>query len=261
MRFYLTLLILLATILFVSTTPVKSQQVSSTNIQITYDPLAESGIVVYNISFDQPATTPINLTVMLLPGSNMMILNVTSLEGAPLPYYYDNQSNTLSILLNGTSGVIITYSAGDLMTTLVPGSYYITLDTTSIPGAVSIDFNIPGLYNASCIGLKCSTTLDFSSNITEIHVEGKGTLIMTLALYTPPTPPVGIETPTTSSTATTTSIGSTTPQYTTSPTQVPGTPQSPGGQTSTSSGSLLIAIVAVLVVGVVLILLFARKRA
>jgi hypothetical protein len=261
MRFYIPLLILLATILLASTIPVESQQVSSTNIQITYDPLAKSGIVVYNIYFEQPATTPVNLTVTLIPGSNMTILNVTSLEGVPLLYYYDNQSNTLSTLLNNTSGVVITYLAGDLMTMLVPGSYYMTLDTTSIPGAVSIDINIPGLYNASCIGLKCSTTLDFSSNITKIHVDGKGSLIMTLTLYTPSTLPVTTATPTTSSTTSTTSLGATTPQYTTSTTQVPGTVQSPGIQISTPPVNLLITIVAVLLVGAVIILLLVRKRA
>uniref|UniRef100_A0A7J3Y116 Uncharacterized protein n=1 Tax=Thermogladius calderae TaxID=1200300 RepID=A0A7J3Y116_9CREN len=262
MRFYIPLLILLATILLASTIPVESQRVSSTNIQITYDPLAKSGIVVYDIYFEQPATTPVNLTVTLIPGSNMTILNVTSLEGVPLLYYYDNQSNTLSTLLNNTSGVVITYLAGDLMTMLVPGSYYMTLDTTSIPGAVSIDINIPGLYNASCIGLKCSTTLDFSSNITKIHVEGKGSLIMTLTLYTPYTLPVTTATPTTSSTTSTTSLGATTtPQYTTSTTQVPGTVQSPGIQISTLPVNLLITIVAVLLVGAVIILLLVRKRA
>ncbi|WP_162097831.1 hypothetical protein [Thermogladius calderae] len=241
-----------------------SQQVSSIGIRIVYDPIAGAGVVTYNIVFSSVVATPVNFTIGLLPGSNITVLNVTSSNGAPLPYFHDQQANVVTVLLNNTSGFTLTYSIRDLMTTLVPGSYSVTLDTSAMPGSVSVDIYVPGLYNVSCVGLPCSTRLDFSSNTTNIHVDGRGILILTLTVYTqgavsPTTPPT---TTSPAMTATTTS-----PQTTTS---APTTPAQPPAATTTPSitqgprlayPALVVVILVVLVVLGVIGVVLARKRA
>ncbi|WP_440059162.1 hypothetical protein ACSU1N_05080 [Thermogladius sp. 4427co] len=241
---------------------VSAQSISSTYVVISYDPLAGSGIVSYNLTFDNMLTTPVNLSLDLIAGENITVVNVTASDGTPLPYSLSG--NTLSILVNGTTAVSVYYIVNNLMPELVPGSYSMTLDSSRLYGNVNIVIRVPGLYNVTCIGSGCSFRIDTSSNTTEVLINQKGLDVITLTTLTTSTPQQTTTTP-----AIYTYTSQPTGLVTTTPTSTPQTGLPPGSTTSMTSpsqqgvgvpGQLIIPVAIIVVLIVVILVLLLRWR-
>lgn len=238
----------------------EAQSALSTSISISYDPVSGVGAVNQVVTFDRPIEGPANVTIYLL-GNVTQIVNVTTLEGQPVPYSFDPTTNALSALVANTSGVAATYIISGLASELTPGSYTISLDTSNVQGSLSLSIRLPGLYNISCVG-PCSTFLDTAFNTTVVSTTQKGVLVVALVPYTAPaqatatqTPPTSTSTQSPSPTPTTSTSPSTTTQSQTQTTASPAGSTAPSGLPPTA---LIVAVIVAVVLAAIIVILLKR---
>ncbi|MET1160858.1 MAG: hypothetical protein ABWW65_07850 [Thermoprotei archaeon] len=233
--------------------PVMSwSQVEITGITITgsYDLYVNSGVMILNatLSSGNPAIIDIPLI-----GENIYVINVTDEDGNVLPFSYSEANKIVSVYVNETAIVSVTYTVSNVFDEISIGAYSGILDLSVYRAPVNVILTFIGKYNVS---VEPEAKISYTEDTTIVEIDTP--TVYTIVLWYTPIPP----TPATTATPTQTGPIQTSPTPTPSPspttTPTPTPTPSPTTPAPGIAPELIYTIVGIIVIIVILVLL--KKR-
>ncbi len=250
------LMLLLSSIAYIPHIYSQESNIEKIDMIIAYDLYSNSGITVCNISFTETLSNAI--VDFPLISNNIEIVNVTSGEGNYIPFNYVEENKTITLYVNNTDKITITYMVSNLFDEVSLGMYSSVVDLSIYSGlTIDVELHIGGKYNIT--SEPENVTYSYTEDETIIKLDKP--ILYTLTLWE--TPVYGTpSTPTTSPTTTTTY----TPTSPTTPTSTPTktTESSPETkETSPAGGGLsgtTIAIIIIVLLVIIAVVLWLKKK-
>ncbi len=233
----------------------------SVNIEISYDPVSGFGVVVQEFTLSMEVSgQALEITVPLLDGDNIIVVNVTNADGEPVLYDYDAEDNTLTVLINNTSSFTVYYLINDILYEEAPLTYSGILNFTKYTWLeITAKLRIMGNYDVITVP---ETNYYYDGEDTIIEFNAPEAYIVTLIQQPEEIPPPTTTTqPLETTTTTTTIAGETTPPITTATeTQRTGTETTGGEEQPGLAGTSLFLVALIVIVVLIGIIVFVMKK-
>ncbi|MCD6301769.1 MAG: hypothetical protein J7L82_06870 [Staphylothermus sp.] len=245
--------------------PVYSVATNELDIVIVYDPMTDSGIVVYNLKLDTALDELSTIRTQLIGGEYIDIISVTDNQGEELLYEYDETTREIEILANDTDMISITYEISGLFEEIGVGAYMVYIDLASYSNiSIRVEIDLIGKYTIYSEPSNIEVQQDEELTIVILDNPLQYVLVVTETLPTD----IGTETTTTTATTTTsrtstetittTSSPITTETTTTTTTTTTSSTETPTEELTPSTIMLIIAVVALLII--IIGAIIARKK-
>ncbi len=193
--------------------PVYSVTINELDIVIVYDPITDSGIVVYNLKLDTTLNELSMIKIQLI-GGEINIISVTDNQGEELLYEYDETTREIEILANNTDTISITYEVSDLFEEISVGAYMAYIDLEPYNNiSVKVEIDLIGNYTIYSEPSNIEVQQDEELTIIILDTPLQYVLVVTETLPTN----TGTETITTTTTTTTSQTSTETVTTTSSP--------------------------------------------
>ncbi|ADI31508.1 hypothetical protein [Staphylothermus hellenicus] len=239
------------------------------SIKIVYDPYMDYGIVTYEILFSKTMENTI-IDLPLVADNINDIINVTGSEGQVFPYTYINENTSISILINNTDTLIITYEISGFMDEVGIDAYSGILDLSLLSGMnVSVEIVLPSVFNVSTEPR--SSYVEYDDGLTIIKINNPGiyavyvekSLLATTTTISPPTTtttPAPLSSITSTTTTTTTTPSTTTvSSHSMTTTTSPTSPNTVSPRETVGLSPFMIGLIIAVIVIIVLIALLLRR--
>ncbi len=232
----------------------------SVNIEISYDPVSGFGVVVQEFTLSMEVSgQALEITVPLLDGDNIIVVNVTNADGEPVLYDYDAEDNTLTVLINNTNSFTVYYLINDILYEEAPLTYSGILNFTKYTWLeITAKLRIMGNYDVITVP---ETNYYYDGEDTIIEFNAPEAYIVTLIQQPEEMLPTVTAHPPETTTTTTTIAGETTPPITTATeTQRTGTETTGGEEQPGLAGTSLFLVALIVIVVLIGIIVFVMKK-